>query len=193
MSAPLIEARGIGKRYRRSAFGRGICLPDFSRVFRRVKRNQPPDDFWALKDIDLELKQGDSLGIIGPNGAGKSTLLKILSRVTDPTEGVLKIRGRVGALIEVGAGFHPELSGRDNIYINGAILGMSRREVQKRFDEIVDFADIEDFIDTPVKKYSSGMYVRLGFAVAAHMDPEVLLVDEVLAVGDSGFQSKCMK
>jgi lipopolysaccharide transport system ATP-binding protein len=193
MSAPLIEARGIGKRYRRSAFGRGICLPDLSRVFRRVKRNQPPDDFWALKDIDLELKQGDSLGIIGPNGAGKSTLLKILSRVTAPTEGVLKVRGRVGALIEVGAGFHPELSGRDNIYINGAILGMSRREIQKRFDEIVDFAEIEEFIDTPVKKYSSGMYVRLGFAVAASMDPEVLLVDEVLAVGDVRFQKKCIE
>jgi len=187
MSDVLIEAQGIGKRYRRSTLG-GIRLP---RLGRRLA-GEPPDGFWALKDIDLELKAGDSLGIIGPNGAGKSTLLKILSRVTKPTEGWLKVRGRVGALIEVGAGFHPELSGRDNIFINGAILGMSRREVQRRFDEIVAFAELEDFIDTPVKKYSSGMYVRLGFAVAAHMDPDVLLVDEVLAVGDGRFQKKCI-
>ncbi|NPV45576.1 MAG: ABC transporter ATP-binding protein [Armatimonadetes bacterium] len=189
MSEVLVEAKGIGKRYRRGMLG-GIRLP---RLFGRRSGDGADDEFWALKDIDLELREGDSLGIIGPNGAGKSTLLKILSRVTAPTEGVLKVRGRVGALIEVGAGFHQELSGRDNIFINGAILGMSRKEIQRRFDEIVAFAELEDFIDTPVKKYSSGMYVRLGFAVAAHMDPDILLIDEVLAVGDMSFQRKCIQ
>lgn len=188
MFDPLIEAQGLGKRYRRGSAG-GIRLP---RLGLRSS-SERADDFWALKDVDLQLKPGDSVGIIGPNGAGKSTLLKILSRVTRPTEGRLTVRGRVGALIEVGAGFHAELSGRDNIFINGAILGMSRREVQRRFDEIVSFAELSDFIDTPVKKYSSGMYVRLGFAVAAHMDPDVLLVDEVLSVGDMAFHRKCIE
>ena len=147
---------------------------------------------WALKDINFEVQQGEVLGIIGRNGAGKSTLLKILSRTTAPTTGYVKIKGRVASLLEVGTGFHPELSGRDNIFLNGAILGMTRREIQSKFDEIVDFAGVERYIDTPVKRYSSGMYVRLAFAVAAHLEPEILIVDEVLAVGDAEFQKKCL-
>ncbi|MFZ1729590.1 MAG: ABC transporter ATP-binding protein [Bacteroidota bacterium] len=147
---------------------------------------------WALQGVDLEVKQGEVLGIIGKNGAGKSTLLKILSRITAPTVGVVRIRGRVASLLEVGTGFHPELSGRENIYLNGAIMGMTQREVRSKFDEIVAFSEIERFVDTPVKRYSSGMYVRLGFAVAAHLDPEILIVDEVLAVGDIEFQKKCI-
>lgn len=148
--------------------------------------------FWALKDVSFEVKRGEAIGIIGRNGAGKSTLLKILSRVTRPTEGYARIHGRVGALLEVGTGFHPELTGRENIYLNGTILGMKRREVARKFAEIVAFAEIEQFIDTPVKRYSSGMYTRLAFAVAAHLEPEILLVDEVLAVGDAAFQKKCL-
>jgi lipopolysaccharide transport system ATP-binding protein len=148
---------------------------------------------WALKDVSLEVNQGEVLGVIGRNGAGKTTLLKILSRITEPTEGLAEIHGRVGSLLEVGTGFHPELTGRENIYLNGAILGMKRVEIDRKFDEIVDFAEIEKFIDTPVKRYSSGMYVRLAFAVAAHLEPEILLVDEVLAVGDAGFQDKCLR
>ncbi len=178
MSDILIEAHGLGKKYHRGYFA-------------RRGRKRGSDEFWALKDIDLELRAGEALGIIGPNGAGKSTLLKILSRVTVPSEGWLTVRGRVGALIELGAGFHPELTGRDNVYIAGSILGMPRKEITRRFEEILEFAEIGEFIDMPVKKYSSGMYVRLGFAVAAHMDPEILLVDEVLAVGDGAFQKKC--
>ncbi len=147
---------------------------------------------WALKDVSFEIKRGEVVGIIGRNGAGKSTLLKILSRITEPTEGYAKIHGRVGSLLEVGTGFHPELTGRENIYLNGAILGMKKTEIQRKFDEIVAFAEVEKFIDTPVKHYSSGMYVRLAFAVAAHLEPEILLVDEVLAVGDVGFQKKCL-
>lgn len=150
------------------------------------------EEFWALKDINFEIKQGDRVGIIGRNGAGKSTLLKILSRITEPTKGRITINGRVASLLEVGTGFHPELTGRENIFLNGAILGMSRREIQRKFDEIVDFAEVEKFLDTPVKRYSSGMYVRLAFAVAAHLEPEILVVDEVLAVGDSQFQKKCL-
>jgi len=150
------------------------------------------EDFWALKDVSFEVKQGDVVGIIGRNGAGKSTLLKILSRITEPTEGRARIRGRMGSLLEVGAGFHPELTGRENIYLNGVILGMTRAEVRMRFDEIVAFAEIEQFLDTPVKRYSNGMYMRLAFAVAAHLKPEILIVDEVLAVGDVSFQRKCM-
>jgi len=150
------------------------------------------ENFWALKDVSFEVKQGEVLGIIGRNGAGKSTLLKILSRITEPTEGRIRIKGRVASLLEVGTGFHPELTGRENIYLNGSILGMSRAEIKARFDEIVTFAEIEKFLDTPVKRYSSGMYVRLAFAVAAHLEPEILIVDEVLAVGDAEFQKKCL-
>ncbi|MEH1788134.1 MAG: ABC transporter ATP-binding protein [Nostoc sp.] len=150
------------------------------------------EEFWALKDVSFEIKQGDRVGIIGRNGAGKSTLLKILSRITEPTQGSIKIKGRVASLLEVGTGFHPELTGRENIYLNGAILGMSKAEIQRKFDEIVAFAEVEKFLDTPVKRYSSGMYVRLAFAVAAHLEPEILIVDEVLAVGDAAFQKKCL-
>lgn len=150
------------------------------------------EEFWALKDINFEIKQGDRVGIIGRNGAGKSTLLKILSRITEPTTGKISIKGRVASLLEVGTGFHPELTGRENIFLNGAILGMTKRDIQARFDEIVAFAEIEKFLDTPVKRYSSGMYVRLAFAVAAHLEPEILIVDEVLAVGDAQFQKKCL-
>jgi len=150
------------------------------------------EDFWALKDVSFKVNQGDRIGIIGRNGAGKSTLLKILSRIADPTTGSIRIKGRVASLLEVGTGFHPELTGRENIFLNGAILGMGRAEIKKKFDEIVDFAEVEKFLDTPVKRYSSGMYVRLAFAVAAHLEPEILIVDEVLAVGDAQFQKKCL-
>jgi len=150
------------------------------------------EDFWALKNVSFEVKPGDVVGVIGRNGAGKSTLLKILSRITEPTEGRITITGRVASLLEVGTGFHPELTGRENVYLNGAILGMSRAEIKAKFDEIVAFAEVEKFLDTPVKRYSSGMYVRLAFAVAAHLEPEILIVDEVLAVGDAEFQKKCL-
>lgn len=150
------------------------------------------EEFWALKDVSFDIQQGDRVGIIGRNGAGKSTLLKILSRITEPTSGKVSIKGRVASLLEVGTGFHPELSGRENIYLNGAILGMSKTEIKKKFDEIVAFAEVERFLDTPIKRYSSGMYVRLAFAVAAHLEPEILIVDEVLAVGDAQFQKKCL-
>jgi lipopolysaccharide transport system ATP-binding protein len=158
----------------------------------RSTPSSPDDHIWALKDVSFEVKRGEVIGIIGRNGAGKTTLLKILSRITEPTEGRVEIRGRVGSLLEVGTGFHPELTGRENIYLNGAILGMKKNEIERKFDEIVAFAEIEKFLDTPVKRYSSGMYVRLAFAVAAHLDPEILLVDEVLAVGDAAFQKKCL-
>jgi lipopolysaccharide transport system ATP-binding protein len=159
----------------------------------KAKSENPAfEEFWALKDVSFDIKQGDRVGIIGRNGAGKSTLLKILSRITEPTTGSIKIKGRVASLLEVGTGFHPELTGRENIFLNGAILGMGKEEIKRKFDEIVAFAEVEKFLDTPVKRYSSGMYVRLAFAVAAHLEPEILIVDEVLAVGDAQFQKKCL-
>jgi len=160
--------------------------------FRRRGGAASNEEFWALREIDFEIKQGEVVGIIGRNGAGKSTLLKILSRITEPTKGRIRLRGRLASLLEVGTGFHPELTGRDNIYLNGAILGMTRVEIARKFDEIVAFAEVDRFLDTPVKRYSSGMYVRLAFAVAAHLEPEILIVDEVLAVGDAEFQRKCL-
>jgi lipopolysaccharide transport system ATP-binding protein len=159
---------------------------------RQVLQGDEIEDFWALRDVNFEIQRGEVVGIIGRNGAGKSTLLKILSRITDPTEGRVMLRGRVGSLLEVGTGFNAELTGRENIYLNGAILGMTRREIDKKFGEIVAFAEVERFLDTPVKRYSSGMYVHLGFAAAAHLEPDILIVDEVLAVGDTDFQQKCL-
>jgi ABC-type polysaccharide/polyol phosphate transport system ATPase subunit len=159
---------------------------------RQIVQGDEVEEFWALKDVNLEVKQGEILGIIGRNGAGKSTLLKVLSRITEPTKGRVTLRGRVASLLEVGTGFHPELSGRENIFLNGTVLGMTQREIRKKFDEIVDFAEVEKFLDTPVKHYSSGMYVRLAFAVAAHLEPEILIIDEVLAVGDAEFQKKSL-
>ena len=202
MSLPLIAVEGLGKKYRiqhhqggaRYVALRDVIAQKLSAPFRRRSGNEPPatEDFWALQDVSFDVHEGDVLGIIGRNGAGKSTLLKILSRITEPTAGRVVLRGRAASLLEVGTGFHPELSGRDNIFLNGAILGMSRAEIIRKFDEIVAFAGTEQFLDTPVKRYSSGMYVRLAFAVAAHLEPEILIVDEVLAVGDAEFQQKCL-
>jgi lipopolysaccharide transport system ATP-binding protein len=196
MSKVVIRADGLGKNYHRGAIQQSMLLRDHLgrllksplSVFRRPK----DETFWALKDVSLEVREGEVVGVIGRNGAGKTTLLKILSRITKPTTGWAEIYGRVGSLLEVGTGFHPELTGRENTYLSGAILGMSKREIARKFDEIVAFAELEKFIDTPVKHYSSGMYVRLAFAVAAHLEPEILLVDEVLAVGDASFQKKCL-
>lgn len=175
---------------------RDVMSNGVKKVFSGRKANAPAktfkEEFWALKDVSFEIFKGERVGIIGRNGAGKSTLLKILSRITEPTAGTIRIRGRVASLLEVGTGFHPELTGRENIFLNGAILGMKRHEIRQKFDEIVSFAEIEKFLDTPVKRYSSGMYVRLAFAVAAHLEPEILVVDEVLAVGDAAFQKKCL-
>ena len=162
------------------------------RALRRGSTWEPKEEFWAVRGVNLDVQRGEVVGLVGRNGAGKSTLLKLVSRITRPTEGQIRLRGRVGSLLEVGTGFHPELSGRENIYLNGAILGMSRQEIRRKFDEIVDFAGIEKFLEVPVKRYSSGMHVRLGFAVAAHLNPEILIVDEVLAVGDASFQAKCL-
>jgi len=210
----VISVSHLSKLYRLGAIGAGTLRGDFERWWARMRgrpdplalvdhegpsagfRNSKSDirngEIWALRDVSFEVQQGEILGIIGRNGAGKSTLLKILSQVTAPTEGCVKIRGRVASLLEVGTGFHPELTGRENIYLNGAILGMKRAEIDRKFDEIVAFAEVERFIDTPVKRYSSGMYVRLAFAVAAHLEPEILIIDEVLAVGDAAFQRKCL-
>ena len=184
----------VSKRYRLHRGWGGSIRSEVGNYLKRVtRRGRPRDDiFWALRDASFEIERGDVVGLIGSNGAGKSTILKILSRVTAPTSGRMAVTGRVGALIEIGAGFHPELTGRDNVYLNGAIMGMRRAEIGEKFDRIVEFAEVETFIDTPIKYWSSGMQVRLGFAVAAHVDPDVLLIDEVLAVGDSSFQTKCL-
>jgi lipopolysaccharide transport system ATP-binding protein len=194
---PVISVRGLGKRYRLGQLTGGYQLlterlaARFAQL-RRGEQPEPADEFWALREIDFEVERGETFGIIGHNGAGKSTLLKILARVTPPTVGEADLRGRVGALLEVGTGFHLELTGRENVYLNGAILGMSREEINRKFDEIVEFADVGRFIDTPVKRYSSGMQLRLAFSVAAHLEPEVLIIDEVLSVGDLAFQRKCL-
>ena len=201
----IIKVENLGKKYtiRHEHPERYVALRDvmaqkakklfsFPKHLRSASAKPDYEDFWALKDLNFEINQGDRVGIIGRNGAGKSTLLKILSRITEPSTGRITLNGRVASLLEVGTGFHPELTGRENIFLNGAILGMGRAEIRKKFDEIVDFSGVEKFLDTPVKRYSSGMYVRLAFAVAAHLEPEILVVDEVLAVGDAEFQKKCL-
>lgn len=203
MSSPIIEVTSLSKAYRLGQIGSTTLKEELQQLWRRIKKQDLDHDedekdqsnndlFWALKDVSFGVESGNVLGIIGKNGAGKSTLLKILSRITEPTRGEAKMRGRVASLLEVGTGFHPDLTGRENIYLNGAFLGMSKQEINSKFDEIVDFSGVEKFIDTPVKRYSSGMYVRLAFAVAAHLEPEILIVDEVLAVGDASFQKKCL-
>ena len=196
MTSAVIQSEGLGKSYQRGALRQTMLLRDHLARFLKSPGSafrRPKDEtFWALKDVSLDVREGEVLGLIGRNGAGKTTLLKILSRITRPTAGWAEIHGRVGSLLEVGTGFHPELTGRENTFLSGAILGMSKREIARKFDEIIAFAELEKFIDTSVKHYSSGMYVRLAFAVAAHLDPEILLVDEVLAVGDINFQKKCL-
>ncbi len=196
MADTIISVAELGKKYRLGVTRHDTLRDRLTHLvkapFRRRTSPDGPEEFWALSGIDFEVKRGEVLGIIGRNGAGKSTLLKILSRITEPTTGRISIRGRVASLLEVGTGFHPELTGRENIFLNGAILGMSRIEIRRKFDEIVAFAEVDRFLDTPVKHYSSGMYVRLAFAVAAHLEPETLIVDEVLAVGDAYFQKKCL-
>ena len=195
MSRPIIEVHNLSKKYRLGVVGATTLREDLARVTSRLRgREQEAEkgEFWALRNVSFSVQPGEVVGIIGRNGAGKSTLLKLLSRITEPTSGRAVLRGRVASLLEVGTGFHPELTGRDNVFLNGAILGMKLPEVRAKFDEIVTFAEVERFIDTPVKHYSSGMYVRLAFAVAAHLDPDILIIDEVLAVGDVQFQKKCL-
>jgi lipopolysaccharide transport system ATP-binding protein len=203
-----IQAENISKQYRLGQVGTGTLSHDLNRFWHKIRGNEDPylkigeandrsqksasEYVWSLRDINFEIEQGDAVGIIGRNGAGKSTLLKLLSKVTKPTTGQFKVNGRIASLLEVGTGFHPEMTGRENIYLNGAILGMRRHEITRKFDEIVDFSGVGGYIDTPVKRYSSGMYVRLAFAVAAHLESEILIVDEVLAVGDAEFQKKCL-
>ena len=203
-----IKVQDLSKAYQLGDFGTGTISRDIERTWAKLRGKEDPflkigetndrsvkgtsDVVWSLKDLNFEIEQGDAVGIIGRNGAGKSTLLKILSRVTSPTTGSVKIKGRIASLLEVGTGFHPELTGRENIYLNGAILGMRKAEIKRKFDEIVDFSGVERYVDTPVKRYSSGMYVRLAFAVAAHLESEILIIDEVLAVGDAEFQKKCL-
>jgi lipopolysaccharide transport system ATP-binding protein len=197
---PIIEVRGLSKLYRLGATGASSLRESLERRFSRQPASEPPGarsgpetgSFWALRDVSFDVQPGEAVGIIGRNGAGKSTLLKLLSRITEPTRGRAVLRGRVASLLEVGTGFHPELTGRENIFLNGAILGMKRAEIARKFDEIVAFSEIGSFLDTPVKRYSSGMTVRLAFAVAAHLEPEILVIDEVLAVGDAAFQKKCI-
>ncbi len=204
----VIKAENVSKQYRLGQVGTGTLSHDLKRWWALARGKEDPylkvgiendrtktaqsDYAWALRDISFEVNKGDVLGIIGRNGAGKSTLLKLLSRITNPTTGEIKVKGRIASLLEVGTGFHPELTGRENVFLNGAILGMKKKEIEKKFDEIVDFAGVSMYIDTPVKRYSSGMYVRLAFGVAAHLEPEILIVDEVLAVGDAEFQKKCL-
>ncbi len=195
MPDPIIEVRNISKRYLLGSIGSTRLRDDVERVWRRLRgqdKESEPMEFWALRDVSFDVMPGEVVGIVGRNGAGKSTLLKILSRITEPTSGDVFLSGRVASLLEVGTGFHPDLTGRENIFLNGAILGMTKREIKAKFGEIVAFAELEKFVDTPVKRYSSGMYVRLAFAVAAHLEPEILVVDEVLAVGDQQFQEKCL-
>src|ERR1700761_1581310 len=206
--AKAIKVENLSKAYQLGDFGTGTISRDLERFWAKLRGKEDPflkigeindrtvksksDVVWSLNDLSFEIEQGDTIGVIGRNGAGKSTLLKILSRVTSPTTGSIKIKGRIASLLEVGTGFHPELTGKENIFLNGAILGMRKAEIKRKFDEIVDFAGVERYIDTPVKRYSSGMYVRLAFAVAAHLESEILIVDEVLAVGDAEFQKKCL-
>ncbi|SFB75494.1 lipopolysaccharide transport system ATP-binding protein [Flexibacter flexilis DSM 6793] len=203
MSNTVIRVEQVAKQYRLGEVGSGTLQEDFKRWWDKLRGNNTHDALtaadsregelvWALQDINFEIKQGEAVGVVGRNGAGKSTLLKILSRVTAPTSGQIKVKGRIASLLEVGTGFHPDLTGRENIFLNGAILGMTKHEIRSKFDEIVAFSGVEKYIDTPVKRYSSGMYVRLAFAVAAHLEPEILIIDEVLAVGDSVFQQKCI-
>lgn len=198
MSDNIIEVRNLGKKYiinhQRESYTalRDVITNKIRNLGKKKLETGEKEEFWALRDVSFDIKQGDKVGIIGRNGAGKSTLLKLLSRITVPSAGSIAIKGRVASLLEVGTGFHPELTGRENIFLNGSILGMSKNEINKKFDEIVEFAEIEKFLDTPVKRYSSGMYVRLAFSVAAHLEPEILIVDEVLAVGDAQFQKKCL-
>jgi len=206
MSDIAIKAENVGKLYRLGQIGTGTISHDLNRWWASLRGKEDPfakigetndrsqkgesDYVWALKEVDFEIKKGEAVGIIGRNGAGKSTLLKLLSKVTKPSTGQIKVNGRIASLLEVGTGFHPEMTGRENIYLNGAILGMTKKEITRKFDEIVDFSGVERYVDTPVKRYSSGMYVRLAFAVAAHLESEILIVDEVLAVGDAEFQKK---